>query len=497
MVFIFLLFLSVLASSSAITISPAVTNATEGDNVTLDCVTNATVNITWFHNGKKVNCTTFFCNVYENNTLFIYKTEFFHEGNYSCAVVNGNTTVLESKTAYLHIFHLSIFGSPNNVSATYDTIFSVNCLIRANPLPAMVTWKQNSTVITNNTRQKMTYTVYAKNIATANLKIYNITEVDVGWYTCEADNTVFRKSHLVGAILGFKKECRYGWACPNIRRCIRNSQHCNNRDDCGDFSDEKINCSTPGNITRFVVRVRNYHTVHVSWRYDLRAINYTLTLKQGGYIKTYVLRSVYKSISDLQNGSSYQVQLYAENYVGKSNPTEWINFTLPRMVTPGPVRNISVVEFSVRYTYIKMLIKYLPPLEDGGGGYTVYRNELCQYNITSKISMNCTTRRTSLTSYLTEKQLADTTYKITIYVTNEASLKGPSMEYIYTTPSYKKRTVRPSYDYDTGLSDGAIAGIVIACLSALCSILGCVFKTCCSDDNSGVDNGIALNETKS
>ncbi|XP_057301429.1 uncharacterized protein LOC130635920 [Hydractinia symbiolongicarpus] len=470
------------SASSLVSMSPEDTNVTEGDTVSLDCVTSLTVNITWFHNGKTVDCTTFFCNVYKNNTLFINKIEHFHEGNYFCASLNGDRTVVESNTAYLRVFYLSIFGSVKNVSATYDSvIFSVNCVIRADPLPAMVTWKHNSTVITNNVRQQLSFTVHTKTFAIANLRIYNIREADVGWYTCEADNTFFRKSHFAGAIVDFKRKCKHGWACVNIRRCIRNSQHCNNIDDCGDLSDEKINCFSPGKIAGFEVTVRNYHTVEFSWKYNFRAINYTLTLKQGGYIKTYVLQSVYKRISDLQNGTSYQVQLYAENYVGKSNPTEWINFTLPKLVTPGPVRNISAVRISVGNTF-KMLIEYLPPLEDGGGRFTVYCNKLCRYNIKSNISMNCTTRETLVTSYTAEKQLADTTYKITIYVTNEAKLEGPSMYYIYTTPSYKKPTVTPCNNEKSGMSDRAITGIVFAISSALSMITIWCFRKCYNDD---------------
>ena len=34
----------------------------------------------------------------------------------------------------------------------------------------------------------------------------------------------------------------------------------------------------------------------------------------------------------------------------------------------------------------------------------------------------------------------------------------------------------------SGLSGGAIAGIVIGCLSIVCSICGCIFKYCCNDD---------------
>lgn len=102
---------------------------------------------------------------------------------------------------------LSIFGSVKNVSATYDSIiFSVGCLIRANPLPAMVTWKHNSTVITNNIRQQISYVVYTKHLAIANLKIYKIREADVGWYTCETGNTFLRKSHFAGSILDFKSK---------------------------------------------------------------------------------------------------------------------------------------------------------------------------------------------------------------------------------------------------------------------------------------------------
>lgn len=148
-----------------------------------------------------------------------------------------------------------------------------------------------------------------------------------------------------------------------------------------------------------------------------------------------------------------------------------------RLVTPGPVRNISAVRLSVGNTF-KMLIEYLPPLEDGGGRYTVYRNELCRYHIKSNMSMNCTTKETPVMSYITEKQLADTTYKVTIYVKNEAKLEGPPMEYIYTTPSHKKPTVRPSNDDKTESCDLEIIGLAGTCVACACWIIHCYLSRC-------------------
>ncbi|XP_057301156.1 uncharacterized protein LOC130635725 isoform X2 [Hydractinia symbiolongicarpus] len=313
---------------------------------------------------------------------------------------------------------------------------------------------------------------------------------DTGSYYCTVkDEAEVIKSDTVNVTVQYS--CKYGWKCPNSKKCISSYQHCNNEDNCGDLSDETVNCSAPGEITSFNGRQKNYNSIKVSWRRDSRAIQYNLEFKDGGNVTTFVVKNARsKLITNLSNGTTYQFRVSAQNFVGETKKTKWINVTIPRVVPPSPVRNLTVVPFSVSYTYVKMDVQFLRPIESGSL-HLVYYLRICHYNVTTKARVGCIDKNTYITSYYTKSMRPESVYIVSVYAENKAMQRGPKVEHVFTTPAYKKRPKPQSSR--SGLSDVAIAGIVVACLSAFTAIMGFLCKVCCSESDEEVDENIALN----
>lgn len=473
-----------------ITKQPVTTSVIIGSSLHLDCATDTPVNITWYAEGKKLNCTES-CLVFNNNTLFINKTSIGDTGSYYCTL-KDEAEVIKSDTVNVTVQFLILM--PQNVKniSVYidDTTHRMTCAVIGDPIPSSITWRHDGKAVVKDSKYNIEEKLTGR-VVRSSLEISNFTSGVIGSYFCEAENSVLNDKRFAGQIVDIKESCKYGWKCPNLKKCIRSYLHCNNVDNCGDLSDETVNCSAPGEITSFYGRQKKYNSIQVYWRRDSRAIQYNLEFKYGGNVTTFVVKNARsKLITNLSNGTSYQLRVSAQNFAGESNKTKWINVTIPRVVPPGPVRNLTVVPFSVRYTYVKMDVQFLRPIESSST-YPAYYLRICHYNVTTKARVGCMDKNTYITTYYTESMRPESVYIVSVYAENKAKQRGPTVEHVFTTPAYKKRP-KPQSNR-SGLSGGAIAGIVVACLSAFTAIMGFLCKVCCSESDEEGGENMALN----
>jgi len=222
--------------------------------------------------------------------------------------------------------------------------------------------------------------------------------------------------------------------------------------------------------------------------------NFSITDEEGKQIQQAVVTNerTYLSLGKnvLLNGTTYSITVQSENSIGKSEPLH-INYTIPRMVAPGPARNVTIKTRRRWRDSISVIVSYKRPLDDGGYGRSYIDGfiEYCYSNATS----SCKTEKTLIyQSASRDEWISDlkgeTKYKFIVQLRSQEKQKGLKVTSYFTTPSLMTDT---DEENKGGLSIAVIAGIIAASLGLLSSLCGFIIKCCClsSDD----DDDVAVN----
>ncbi|XP_066917059.1 uncharacterized protein [Clytia hemisphaerica] len=175
----------------------------------------------------------------------------------------------------------------------------------------------------------------------------------------------------------------------------------------------------------------------------------------------------------LENDLMYTIVIKSNSVVGGSLIPLMINYTIPRMVAPGPVQSISIVNVRSSFSEIRLRVNYTRPLDDGGTKSFKGKLTICVINDQDK-QTNCETHDIVLKGMTGEFGFRDlkeeTKYSFEVYLLSETSQIGKKKTVFFTTPKFSES------GSSGGLDAGAIAGIVIACLAGV-FICSCAFYT--------------------